>query len=303
MLQVQNSFNERIPVILGPTGSGKTALISILNGTEYEVISCDSRQVYRELTIGTAAPSVDTVQKVAHHLVGFLSPESKMTAALFLEKAKQAIADVRSRSKKPIIVGGTGFYFRALRTGLFDVKTDPAMESYVNSLNRAERLSILQQNDPEALQPVGKIHPNDDYRVSRALIVSLSGSKTWSELWQESIEKQSRSSDGPYYGWVLNPEIESWRAGLGSRVEKMLTAGLVEETESVYEKYGDCPGLQTLGYADVLEYIHGRLSKQEMLYRITVSHAQYGKRQRTWMRKEPLEAIRPEKLEKIIQNL
>ena len=236
-----------------------------------------------------------------------------MSAGLFVEEATRAIRDVIARGKFPFLAGGSGFYFRALRTGLFDAAVSPAVRLQVRSLTPSERLARLQALDPAALQPLGVeflqqaagteeflqrtsgaegaekpglIHPNDEYRVARALEVVLATGIPWSQH-QEKARRKPDSGEFQYRGWKLEVERSVYEEALKKRVQEMIREGLVEETRLVLEKYGeDCPGLKTLGYNFAVDVLRGRMKLDELAPALFLCHRQYGKKQRTWFRKE-----------------
>ena len=216
-----------VPVLLGPTGAGKTELLEQVDPDRVEIISCDSRQIYRELEIGSAAPEPALTARLRHHLIGILDPTEEFNAAQFRDRALQAIKDVFARGRLPFVVGGSGFYFRALHTGLFVVDAAPAAQdearARVAAMTPAERLSLLRELDPQALVSpgesarAGRVHPNDDYRVGRALEICLAGDVTFSGLWDAARRRAASGeldASNPYRfsGWRLEVEPESyWR--------------------------------------------------------------------------------------------
>ncbi|MCR9144284.1 MAG: tRNA (adenosine(37)-N6)-dimethylallyltransferase MiaA [bacterium] len=300
-----------VPVLLGPTGAGKTALLDTLidssDGVELplppiEIISCDSRQIYRELEIGSAAPDAELRARLPHHLVGILEPTATYSAAQFRTDALAAIDDVLQRGRLPIVAGGSGFYFRALHTGLFEVDVDAdrrtEIREQVIALGPAERLRRLRELDPGAVlaeagrqASAGCVHPNDDYRISRALEICLGSGRRYSEIWAETRERGlsgDAGAAGPYRfaGWRLEVEREEYWRNLAERAGEMVSFGIAAEAGRVFERYGMCAGLETLGYADALAAWRGEIDGAELAERLFIAHRQYGKRQRTWLRGE-----------------
>ncbi|MCB1304247.1 MAG: tRNA (adenosine(37)-N6)-dimethylallyltransferase MiaA [Leptospiraceae bacterium] len=280
-------------MLAGATGSGKTELVEEL-GEEFEVISLDSRQIYRELEIGTAAPDAALRKKVPHHLVGIIDPDESFTAMDYRQAALRAIESVIRSNHIPILVGGAGFYLRMLRTGPFQSHTDPEKEALVRNMDHEQRLERLRTLDPDSLtQPGehparGRCHPNDAYRVERFLIAVWSSGKSMQELWEEK-----EHSEGPFefQGVFLHPGEEILWKRLHSRVDQMIERGLLEEARHCAQKYGICPGLQTLGYKEVLECLNGNLSIEALKERLWIAHRQYARRQRIWFQKETLEHV------------
>ncbi len=302
-------------VLLGPTGSGKTGLVCSLDPERVEVVSCDSRQVYREMEIGTAAPTREEREAMPHHCVDFVSPDRKVNAALYRQCALPAIRDIIARGKTPLVVGGTGFYYTALKTRLFHSPPDPGLRERLARYTQEERLLQLRSIDPDALQPdgesriPGKIHPNDDYRITRALEVSLSTGEPWSLHWERSRQESLERAEFAFVGWHMEVDRSSYREHLRERCRAMVERGFVEEAGRIYEKYGDCPGLGTLGYDRALEVYRGERSREELVETLTQLHYQYGKKQMTWFRREEelelffLEAGRTDLLRDAINNL
>ncbi|MEQ9363234.1 MAG: tRNA (adenosine(37)-N6)-dimethylallyltransferase MiaA [Leptospirales bacterium] len=306
-----------IPVLLGPTGAGKTALLesllasptgSVADIPPVEIVSCDSRQIYRELEIGSAAPEPKLLARLPHYLVGVLQPTETYSAARFRGDALAAIADILARGRLPLIAGGSGFYFRALQTGLFALDVSAGRQAgirrQVQELGAGERLRRLRELDPAAVLSdpaeqarAGRVHPNDDYRVTRALEIVLASGRAYSEIWAESrrrSEQGGANAANPYRftGWRLEVDRESYWRGLAGRARAMVASGIIEEAGRVFERYGVCPGLETLGYSDALAAWRGELGRDELAERLYISHRQYGKRQRTWLRRE--DSLTPE---------
>ncbi len=309
-----------VPVLLGPTGAGKTALLESLISPgasstagelpPVEIVSCDSRQIYRGLEIGSAAPDAALCARLPHHLVGTVEPTETYSAARYRDEALAAIADIFSRGRLPVLAGGSGFYFRALSTGMFDLEVSPQVQSEIRTtvagLGAAGRLARLKELDPAAVLPpgesqarAGRVHPNDDYRVSRALeICLLPGGRLYSEVWAAARSRnpgaadEGNAGDSPYRfaGWRISVEIDgkltTYWAALERRAREMVANGIIEEAGRCFERYGACPGLETLGYTDALAAWRGELSREELAERLFISHRQYGKRQRTWFRRE-----------------
>ena len=294
----KKSRGKKVLVLLGPTGSGKTEALSQLDGEKYEIVSCDSRQVYRELEIATASPESAIKKRLPHHLLSILSPKERFTAGQFVILAEQAIEDIHQRGKQAVLSGGAGFYFRALKNGMFPVETPPQIRKEVEGMSAPERLQLLKKLDPYALVSTekgeaasqGRIHPNDNYRVLRALEITLasaSDAKKWSTFWQEA-PKQVHSSKFDFVGFWLNPEPVAHKQGLFKRAQRMIRAGIVEEVGQAYEKYGLVPCLASLGCKEALEvYLGQSLQKaSELSEKLAQAHRHYAKKQRTWLQKE-----------------
>ena len=300
MLPPKENKGKRVLVLLGPTGSGKTEALSRLDGAKYEVISCDSRQVYRGLEITTASPEPDLQKQLPHHLLSILSPQERFTAGQFVSLAERAIEDIHKRGKQAVLSGGAGFYFRALRKGMFPIETPLEVRQKVEKMSAPERLKLLKELDPQALVSIekgeaasqGRIHPNDHYRVLRALEITLasasasaSDSKKWSTFWQEA-QKRTPSPKFDFIGFWLNPVPSEHKEALFKRAQKMVHKGIIEEAGQAYEKYGLVPSLAALGCKEALEVYLGQAPQEDLAEKLAQSHHRYAKKQRLWLRKE-----------------
>jgi len=282
-------------VILGPTASGKTSLsLALAERFQGEIVSCDSVAVYREFEIGSAKPSRDERGRIAHHLLDVVSPVEFFTAGDYSRLARETLVGIRTRQHLPIVVGGTGLYLRALLEGLFT--GPPASRSRSESLRARlrERVAergpeylhkILQRRDPRAAEA---IHPNDVSKVIRALEVCITSRQPMTALW-----KQGRD---PLSGFRilrvgLNPNREELYERINARAANMFAAGLVEETKSIIDRYGEHHAaqrvLQSLGYKQAVQYLQGDLDVGLAIANAQQGHRNYAKRQLTWFRREP----------------
>jgi tRNA dimethylallyltransferase len=275
-------------VILGPTASGKTSLsLHLAERMRGEIVSCDSVAVYREFDIGTAKPSVDERRRVPHHLLDIVAPDELVTAGDYSRAARRAIQEISSRGYMPIVVGGTGLYLRALLEGLF---AGPPRSEELRARLR-ERMSdrgaeylhkLLRRLDPAAARA---IHANDVPKVIRALEVSLTSRRPMTDLWGQGRD--------PLHGFRvlrlgLNPEREALYQRINARAQEMFSRGLVEESRTLRERYGDAARpLSSLGYKQALEYLDGALSLEQAIAAAQQGHRNFAKRQMTWFRREP----------------
>jgi len=275
-------------VILGPTASGKTALsLHVAEQMQGEIISCDSVAVYRELEIGTAKPSREERQRVAHHLIDIAGPQELVTAGDYSRLARQAIADVAALGHLPIVVGGSGLYLRALLEGLF--AGPPRSEELRGRLRdrAAERGSdylhkLLRRIDPAAAQT---IHANDVPKVVRALEVSLSARAPMTDLWQHGRDALQGFR---ILRIGLNPRREALYEHINQRAREMFSAGLLEETRMLVDRYGAAVWpLNSLGYKQAMQHLNGELSLEQAIVAAQQGHRNYAKRQMTWFRREP----------------
>jgi tRNA dimethylallyltransferase len=275
-------------VVLGPTASGKTALSLALAGRFHgEVVNCDSVAMYREFEIGTAKPGSAERARAPHHLLDFVDPAAYITAGEYARLARQTLADIKSRSKLPIVVGGTGLYLRALLDGLFagpqrseELRERLRQRVEKNSADYLHR--ILRRLDPNA---AAKIHANDIPKLIRAIEVCLASREKMTEMW-----KQGRD---PLTGFRvlrigLNPNRDALYARIDQRAQRMFAAGLVQETKQLLDKYGETARpLTSLGYKQAVQLLRGEVDSKTALQAAQQAHRNYAKRQMTWFRREP----------------
>jgi tRNA dimethylallyltransferase len=279
---------DKILVIVGPTGVGKTKvsleLANILNG---EIVSLDSRQVYKYMDIGTAKPTKKEMQKVAHHLIDTVYPDEKFTAADYGRRAREAIKDIIERRKQPIVVGGSGLYLKALMMGFFQ---GPKADEELRERLREEELRLglhhlferLEKIDPKAAL---RIHPHDSVRIIRALeVYELTGKPI--TLLQEEGDYDPFEMNFVKVGLTLDRKKLYER--IDRRVEKMISEGFLDEVQWLKEK-GYSPELRafkTVGYQELFSYLEGEIDFPEALERIKLNTRHYAKRQLTWFRKD-----------------
>jgi tRNA dimethylallyltransferase len=274
--------------LLGPTGSGKTALSLALAARFHgEIVSCDSVAVYRDMELGTAKPSTEERRQVPHHLIDILPPVHFCTAGDYSRLAREAIASIAARSRLPVVTGGTGLYLRALLDGLFagpqrseDLRDRLRRSAETHSSGWLHRL--LRRLDPAS---AGRIHANDHPKLIRAIEVCLAAGKPLTEAWQ--------SGRDPITGYrILRIGLEPPRpllyARIDARANAMFAAGLIEEMRTLLEKYGESPrAFDALGYRQARAVLRGETSEAEAVAATRQAHRNYAKRQLTWFRREP----------------
>jgi len=282
------SSTEKPPLIAiaGPTASGKTALAVALAGRyPVEVVSADSRQVYRGMDIGTAKPTLEEQRQVAHHLIDVVDPDENFSVADFVELGRSAVARIHAAGKLPLLVGGTGLYIQALSEGLISAPaSSPELRQELQAREQAEGAgtlhALLQKYDPEA---ASRLAPADLVRIVRALEIYLQSGRTLTS-WQQ----EHAFADRPYR--TLAVGLQQPRQQLYERIElraeQMLEQGLIEETQDLLARGFDpeLKSMKTLGYRECQRFLRGELSRHETLEIIQQQTRRYAKRQLTWFR-------------------
>jgi len=277
---------DTIPVICGPTGSGKTALaLKIAQVIPLEIVSADSRQMIRKLNIGTAKPTSEEKNKIPFHLINIIEPGGDYSAFKFIEDADQAISDILSRQKLPVVVGGTGLYLKALSEGIFDVELDNSeirrkLEQDMKTLGPEVMYQKLKHIDP---QEAAKHHPNNLIRTMRALELYHLTGKTKSELIQTA---HYRKSQYQFKFFCLVPSREKLYKSLERRVEQMLENGLLNEIKGLINAGLTKPvqEMNVIGYTELIEFLLGNKSLDQAVLLMKQNTRRYAKRQITWFR-------------------
>ena len=277
----------KVMVICGPTASGKTALsIELAKKINGEIVSCDSMQIYKDMDIGTAKPTIEEMQGIKHYMLDFVSPDERYSVADYKKQAKQAIREIIEKGKVPIVVGGTGLYVDSLiyEIEYQDIEFDEKYRKQLEERSKKEGLEVLYNEakkiDPEAIT---KISPNDKKRILRILEIYNATGKNKTEQ-----EKESRKNEVEfdYKVYAISWDREKLYDRINQRVDIMIDQGLIEEVQKIYSKYNKFPtAMQGLGYKEVLEYLEGKCNKQEMIDKIKQETRRYAKRQLTWFRK------------------
>lgn len=277
----------KVIVIGGPTASGKTALsIFLAKKINGEIISADSMQIYKDMNIGTAKPTVEEMDGIKHYLIDCVSPSVRYSVADFKKDATNAIEDILKKGKTPIVVGGTGLYIDSLIYGIDynEMQVDLEYRAYLENLAEEKGLEYLYdfaKNIDE--QAMSKISVNDKKRICRVLEVYKSTGKTKTEL-----EKESRQKDVKYdfKVFAIDMERQILYDRINKRVDLMIDAGLIDEVNNLIKKYPDMPtAMQGLGYKEVVQYFEKKCTKEEMIEKIKQESRRYAKRQLTWFRR------------------
>lgn len=274
-------------VICGPTASGKTSLsIELAKRINGEIVSCDSMQVYQEMNIGTAKPTKEEMQGIRHYLLDFVSPEERYSVADYKKDAKYAIKEIIQKGKVPIVVGGTGLYVDSLIYEIeypnieFDQNYRQQLEKRVEKEGLKKLYEEAKKIDPLAIQ---KISENDTKRILRILEIYHATGKNKTE---QEMESRKKEVEYDYYVYALKWDREILYERINKRVDKMIEQGLVEEVQGILKKYEKFPtAMQGLGYKEVVEYLKGNMTKEEMVEKIKMETRRYAKRQMTWFRK------------------
>ena len=273
-------MNNRVIAVVGATASGKTSYaIELAKKINGEIISADSRLVYKGMDIGTAKPTIDEMQEIPHYMIDVVEPEYNYSVGLYVKEAKKHITDIMSRGKVPIVVGGTGLYFRVLLENydLPDVKPDYELRKELSSYSYEELLEMLTKLDEKAANSVEK---NDKKKLIRYIeIIKLAGKPL--DLVRGVKEKEFNVE------WVgLNFPREILYDRINKRVDLMIEQGLIDETKKLLQKHGRISNItDTIGYREVLSYLDGELSLDEAKDKLKQNTRNYAKRQLTWFRK------------------
>lgn len=282
--------SQRVIFIMGPTATGKTDLaVYLTENIDSEIISVDSAMVYKGMDIGTAKPDKELLAKAPHRLINICDPLESYSAAQFREDANSAIEEILARDKTPVLVGGTGLYFRALEQGLAEL---PAANSQIRTRIEAEAdadgwhslHSRLKEIDPGAAT---RINENDQQRIQRALEVYEITGKTLTSLISAEHKEPIQY---PIKKIILSPEN---RSDLHDRVKHrfldMLKSGFIDEVEALYRRGDlslDLPSMRLVGYRQVWRYLNEECSYEEMQDFAIIATRQLAKRQITWCRSE-----------------
>lgn len=279
---------DKVIVIAGPTASGKTSLaVELAKKINGEVISCDSMQIYKDMSIGTAKPTVDEMDGVPHHLIDFVAPDERYSVADFKKDAEEKIEYVLKKGKTPILCGGTGLYIDTLIYGIDypDIELNQEYRNFLMKKTESEDgLKEIYEEankiDPEAMK---KISENDRKRIIRVLELYKATGKTKTEL---EVISRSKGVKYDYRIFAINMDREKLYERINKRVDIMIEQGLIDEVRNVIDKYDKFPtAMQGLGYKEVVEYFEKKLTKQEMIDKIKQETRRYAKRQLTWFRK------------------
>ncbi len=280
-------MKKNVVVICGPTASGKTALsIELAKRINGEIISADSMQIYKYMDIGTAKPTKEEMCGIKHYLLDCISPDQRYSVANFKKDATDAIKEIISEGKYPIVVGGTGLYVDSLIYGIdydetkTDLKYRAKLEELVNEKGLEYVYNLAKNIDEEAMK---KISVNDKKRICRVLEIYNSTGKTKTEL---EAESRKNGVEYNYKVFALNMDRELLYDRINKRVDLMVENGLIEEVKNLISKYETMPtALQGLGYKEIVEYLNNECTKEEAIDKIKMESRRFAKRQLTWFRR------------------
>jgi tRNA dimethylallyltransferase len=276
--------NEKLPkliVILGPTASGKTELgVRLAKKFSGEIVSTDSRQVYKKMNIGTAKPTKKEIKIVPYYLIDFLNLNQKFNVALYKKMALKAIGDIQRRGKIPFLVGGTGLYIKAIVDNI-EFPTVPAQKKLREKLEKKTVIELFEIY--KKLDSLGArfIEKKNKRRLIRAIEVCKVTKKPF---WQQR-ERGKSLFDILQIGMKLSKTELKKR--IEKRIEKMFKMGLEKEVKKLVKKYGwNISQMQTIGYQEWREYFEGKINKEEIKRKINLHTIQFAKRQMTWFKRD-----------------
>lgn len=293
--QTSNENKPDVIAIVGATASGKTAYsIELAKEIDGEIISADSRLVYKGFNIGAAKPTIEERQGIPHYMIDIVEPDFEYSAGLYKQQAKKIINDIIKRGKTPIIAGGTGLYIDILLKNydLPQIEADKNLREELKKLSKEELYNRLIELDSAAGDIIDK---NDSKKIIRAIEIIKTTGKSL---------KNSRGIKPSEYNikWIgKNFDRKTLYERIDKRVDIMIENGLVEETKGLLDKYGDIPNItSTIGYREISGYLYDKYSLEEGIALLKKNTRNYAKRQLTWFRKNPdiIWDVYPEKLKK-----
>lgn len=279
--------------LMGPTASGKTALaIELAQQRNFQLVSVDSAQVYRNMDIGTGKPDAETLEKAPHRLIDIRDPADTYSASEFRIDALNEIQDITAQGDVPLLVGGTMLYFKALRDGLAEMpNADPEIRRAIEAKAAAQGWESVHA-ELAAVDPVSaeRIHTNDPQRLQRALEVYRISGKTLTKYHEEGRNKANSDNGLPFnlHFFAIQPTDRSvLHSKIKQRFIKMLSSGLVQEVQALRQRTdlnANLPAIKSVGYRQVWQYLEGQLSYEEMVEKGIIATRQLAKRQLTWLR-------------------
>jgi tRNA dimethylallyltransferase len=293
--------------IIGPTASGKsTVAVEIAKRIKGEIIGLDSRQIYKDMAIGTAQPSIKEQRGVVHHLIGIKPPSETISAGAYSKLVLDVAKDIKSRNHIPVLCGGSGLYYRALTQGIFDEsKTDlkirKELENEYDQHGSETLMSKLISIDPDYAK---NVHPNNKKRLIRALEIYQSTGKTPTQ----NYNKQSNSSKNntlDLFTIYLEWEKSELNNRIKTRTKEMLKAGWIDEVKKLLKDYSDAiiPPLDSIGYREIVSYIDDNTTLRSLEKTIAIKTRQFSVRQIKWFNKESIDLTIKMKSNKFINQI
>ena len=279
----------RLVIICGPTGVGKTSAgIGACRHFGGEIVSADSMQVYRKMDIGTAKPTAEEQRAARHHLIDIVDPDEPFDAARFSEMARSVVNELHATDTVPFVVGGTGLYIKSLLYGIFQAESPPdevrqRIKAEAEQHGSAALHNRLQQLDPAT---AGRLHPNDTYRIIRALEMIETTGKSIS-----SHHAHHGFNEMPYEALKIGLEMgrEVLYDRINVRVDRMISEGLQQEVEGLLGRgySAELKSMQSIGYRHMVDYLQGRLDWEEAVRTLKRDTRRFAKRQFTWFKADP----------------
>jgi len=278
-------INRLAIVLVGPTGAGKTEL-SILIASEIpvEIVSADSRQIYKYMDIGTAKPSNQILSEIRHHFINILEPDQNYSAGQFGLQARAVIDEIFQDNRTPLIVGGSGLYIKALLNGFFegDIRDEKIRNSLEKRLAREGSQTLYEELIKLDRTAAMKIHPNNSQRIIRALEVCLAANEKFSDLQRKKLPKVNFRT----LKFGINKPRAQLYEDINRRVDQMFNDGLVEEVSGLLDRgyKKSLNSLNSVGYKEVIDYLEGSIDFETCVDLVKQNSRRYAKRQLTWFR-------------------
>ena len=288
---VDNMKNNKVIVIVGPTASGKTGLsIELAKKYNGEIVSADSMQIYKDMNIATAKPTIEEMCGIKHHLIDFLNPGETYSVGQYVLDAENAISDILSRNKTPIVCGGTGLYVDSLINGInfTEDSSDDKIRNELYQIAETEGidylLNVLKEFDPDSYENLSQ--QRNLRRIIRAIEFYKATGKT---ITQQNIESQNTSSKFDYLIIGLNADDRQFIYDrINRRVDLMIESGLIEETKSVLQMNLSDTSIKAIGYKELIPYINNQSTLDDCIEKLKMETRRYAKRQLTWFRRNKM---------------
>lgn len=288
---VDNMKNNKVIVIVGPTASGKTGLsIELAKRYNGEIVSADSMQIYKDMNIATAKPTIEEMCGIKHHLIDFLNPGETYSVGQYVLDAENAISDILSRNKTPIVCGGTGLYVDSLINGIIftEDSSDDKIRNELYQIAETEGidylLNVLKEFDPDSYENLSQ--QRNLRRIIRAIEFYKVTGKT---ITQQNIESQNTSSKFDYLIIGLNADDRQFLYDrINRRVDLMIESGLIEETKSVLQMNLSDTSIKAIGYKELIPYINNQSTLDDCIEKLKMETRRYAKRQLTWFRRNKM---------------